>query len=289
MKARRISIMILTFLLFQITAASITTGQTSTGVQDGEPLHLWLKRSPSQDLTTLSFYQPTVNDEMAADPKNRLAIGPNGQGDSMEVVYFPTHPENNFLQFEYNSTLTGSYNFTISAVLPQNATDIEFRLKVTIAFAEIRGEKVTIAFAEIRGDDYDIETSFIIKGQADSNRRTYTGVIEIESDLIERFDHEKGGRMKLTMERVDYIDTDVLLYCGYGNEFCSLNLPYSKYTYVPAGDDGEGFDWTVLIVVIGGSIVIIILVFLAFGIIGGNKKTEEDKSNVNPRSRRGRR
>ncbi len=259
-------------LAFSFLSVSVISGQTSSGVQVGEPLHLWLKRSPAQDLTTLSFYPIQVDDTVSSDPKFRHSLGPKGQENSKLTAYFPTHPDSNFLQFEYNSTLVGAYNFTISAILPNNASDIEFRLKVTLAFAQVRGS------------DLDVEYSFVILGQADSNRKTYTGDIEIDKDRLDRFDGEKGGRMKLTIERVDNIDTDVLLYLGYGGRTCSMDLPYSKYRYEPIKEEEDGFDWTILIIILFGSLVIIILVFMAFGLIGGKK--EKDDTDEPPKRTR---
>ncbi len=269
---RRAIFFISMVMAFSFLSVTMISGQTSSGVQEGEPLHLWLKRSPAQDLTTLSFYPVQIDDTVSSDPKFRHALGSKGQETSKLTAYFPTHPDSNFLQFEYNSTLAGEYNFTISAVLPKNASDIEFRLKVTLEFAQERGS------------DLDVEFSFIIVGQADSNRRTYTGDIEIDKDLLERFDGEKGGRMKLMIERVDNLDTDVLLYLGYGESTCSFDLPYSKYKYVPGEEEEDGFDWTIVVIIIFGSLVIIILVFLAFGLIGGKK--EKDVTDEPPQRTR---
>jgi hypothetical protein len=261
-------------ILLTISLVSVS-GQSDSGVSDGEPLHLWFKRSPAQALTTLSFYEPQMDEEMTSDPRFRHVLTPKGDNNSSMVAFFPTHPDNNFLQFEYNSTITGFYNFTISAVLPRDVTDIDFRIRVTMEFAQTRGE------------EFDDNISFQIEGKADSDRRSYSGEIQIDSDMIEKFDGRKGGRIRVTVERVDDIDTDVLIYCGYRGLFSSLTLPFSKYTYTPDENGEEGFDWTTFLIIVFGSLVIIILVFLAFGIIGGKK--EEKKEEPLLSDRRGRR
>ncbi len=264
-------------LLLLIVSSVMVSAQSDSGVRDGEPLHLWFKRSPAQALTTLSFYEPQMDEEMISDPRFRHVLKPKEEQNSTLLAFFPTHPENNFLQFEYNSTITAVYNFTISAVLPRDVTDIDFRIRVTIEFAQTRGE------------EYDQNVSFEIEGKADSDRRSYTGEIEIDSEMIERFDGRKGGRIRLTVERVDDIDTDVLIYCGYRGWFSSFTLPFSKYTYTPDENGEEGFDWTTFLIIIFGSLVIIILVFLAFGIIGGKKEEKKEEPLLSDRGRRRRR
>jgi hypothetical protein len=254
-----------------IIGSMLVSGQSSSGVQEGEPLHLWLKRSTAQDLTTLSFYEPQIEDD--TDPKFRQTIGERGEDNDELVLYFPTHPDNNFLQFEYNESIEGRYNFTISAVQPLNATDTVFKLKITI-YLSIE-----------RGDEPDAEVSFQIEGEADSQRRTYQDSIPIGKELVERFDEEKGGRLKIVIEREDNLDTDVLLYCGYRGGHSFLELPFSKYTHAPSEDEENGFDWTTLVIIIFGSLVIIILVFLAFGILGGKKEEEIEDLPVRRRRR----
>jgi len=264
-------------VLLIIMTAIVPGGATSEeigGVPVGEPLHLWFKRSPTQDMTTLVFYPPKDNDTVRSDPRFRHVFGPRWNETSSYTLFFPTARESNFLQFEYNGTLKGNYTFFLSAVTPKNASGIEFRLKITIDM-DIRNEQ---------DGRYDESFTFTVEGLADSERRVYTGEIDIPAETITRFDGEKGGRLRVTLERDDDIDTDVILYCGYAGLFSSFNLPFSKYRYEPSGNDGEG-EFPVMWVLILGSLFILVVVFVV-DFLNGRGEKEAEKPE---RGRKGRR
>jgi hypothetical protein len=247
--------------------------QSTGGVREGEPLHLWFKRSPTQNLTTLSFYEQEISKDIREDPRYRHMIGPGG---SM-VVYFPTHPDSNFLQFEYNETLRGNYTFTLLPMVSTNPGSTEFSLKVIIDFDTQRDGK------------YDKQISFKITGMADSNRREYTGNITVDPELIQKFDGKKGGRIRITIQREDDLDTNVLLYCGYLGDISYLNLPFSKYVYIPPErNDDENTKYLFLSVISVAFIVIIVIlvVYMKREQEKNKKRKEAEKVSLRRGSRR---
>lgn len=267
----RFTILMMVAMLFIAGSMSLfLEGTEGQWIQDGEPLNLWFKRSPAQDSTTLVFHEPSLTEDQLDDPKFRHSLGPRGGNTSKMVLFFPTDKNSNFLQFEYNDTLEGNFSITLSAILPQNASTIQFQIKINIEMDLDRD------------GDYDEEISFDVTGDADSTRRTYEGEIPKDQGIPERFDGQRGGRIRITIERKDLLDTNVLIYCGYKGFQSSFNLPFSKYTYVaPEPEDNEiPVSWIIGI----GSAFIILVVFIVVILM---RKQEEEPEPEEPKKRKG--
>ena len=87
-------------------------------VEEGEPLHLYIRRSPIQDDTYLYFHPPEgkyYNDSYN-DLGYRKTLLQKGGGNDTVTLFYPQDPGSNFLQFEPNPSLILRYNFTISAI-----------------------------------------------------------------------------------------------------------------------------------------------------------------------------
>ncbi len=265
---RTISVLL---LIVMMIATGFSGGQSDGGVRDGEPLHLWFRRSPSQNITTLSFYEPVVSDDDRMDIRYRHAIGPKDTPGLELITFFPTHPDSNFLQFEFNGTLTGNYSLILSAAGPITSLDTVYKLRVTIDL-DIE-----------RDGEYDKQISFLITGTANSSSDKHTGNISVPDDLLKKFDGRRGGRIRVTMSREDDLDTYVILYCGYLGKQSFINLPYSRYTYVPPGEVDNSIP---TIWIIGfGSVFIILVVFIAVFLSRKHEK-DEPAEEVEPRRSR---
>lgn len=266
-------ILFLTFVFITAFVIILPSGNSQTNVvEEGEPLHLWLKRSPTQDLTTLHFYKPLDNEDVRGDARFRHTLGPKGEENDKLVMFFPTDQKSNFLQFEYNETLTGNYSFTISAI---SMLSERFSLGVELAFDKDRDGK------------YDESFTFTISGNTSRGIERYKGNINIPSDLIKKFDGKNGGRIRMTISRNDNLDINVLIYCGYRGEFSSLWLPYSKYTYVPQNEE-DGPDYT-LYVILGIMAVTVFVLVIIFGFRskdGGKEKTPPQSGRRRRKSKR---
>lgn len=244
-----------------------SSGQTSV-VQDGEPLHLWLKRSPTQDMTTLHFYKPLDNEQVRTDARFRHNLGPKGTENDELVMFFPTDQQSNFLQFEHNDTLTGNYSFMISA-LSLRGTKFEL--------------KIDLSFDQDRDGDYDKVFSFTIKENTSLDTTRFEGDIDIPANLIEKFDGKKGGRVRMTISREDDLDINVLIYCGFQGEFSYIWLPFSKYTYVPPNNEDQP-NYTLYVVLgIAAAAVFVLVIVLA-----SRAKQEESVDDI-PSQRRSKR
>lgn len=236
---------VLFFLLCLSPLLSSTSAQDGA-VQVGEPLHIYIRRQPVQDMTFLYFHAPDATyDEKARDNISyRKILLARGSGMDSERMFFPQDPQSNFLQFEPNASIPSTYNFTISAVQPEDISDITYTLLVVIDI-DYENDK-----------NYDEQISFEISGEADSSRAIKEGTIPFGDDQLKKFDGERGGRLRVNISRKDYLDTTVTIYCGYQGYNSFLVLPYSKYKYegeIP--EDGKNYwPW----VLAGAAIVIII-------------------------------
>ncbi|MGA1820863.1 MAG: hypothetical protein ACMUHU_07645, partial [Thermoplasmatota archaeon] len=189
----------------------------------GEPLHLYLRRQPAQDMTFLYFHPPddTYNNKAKDDLTYRETLLAKGTGNDTMTMYFPQDPASNFLQFEPNVTLEFTYNFVISAVRPTNPSDTTYVLKVLIEIDEDRDK------------DYDREISFEITGTANSERGYKNGTVSGNTGDLKAFDGKKGGRLRVTFSREDDLDSSLTFYCGYQGYHSYFQLPYSKFQYYP--------------------------------------------------------
>jgi hypothetical protein len=214
-------------------------------VQVGEPLHIYLRRQPVQDMTYLFFHPPDdIYHEKAADNLSyRKTLLSKGSGNDSERMYFPQDSKSNFLQFEPNSSIPLNYNFTISAVQPNDPSNITYKLRVLIDI-DYDNDK-----------DYDDAISFEISGTANSERRIKEGTVQIDTSRLKKFDGKNGGRLRVTISRVDDLDTTVTIYCGYQGYNSYIFLPFSKYKY--EGDDQENGENYWPWVLAGAAIVLI--------------------------------
>ncbi|MFW3145204.1 MAG: hypothetical protein ACMUIE_00145 [Thermoplasmatota archaeon] len=244
-------------------------------VKEGEPLHLYIRRSPVQDDTYLYFHPPEgkyYNDSFD-DLGYRKTLFQKGSGNDTVMLFYPQDPNSNFLQFEPNSTLQLRYNFTISAIAPDLQPDLNYRLGVRIEL-------------DYQHDgDYDQELYFEIGGLADSEPRVKEGTIQVDISELEKFDGKEGGRIRITLSREDELDSTLTIYCGNKGFHSWLQLPFSKYKY--EGDNGEnGNGNTAILVILLASGAAVVLVAAIMIRRSGKKKEEPVQEPVSRSARR---
>ncbi|MGA1848966.1 MAG: hypothetical protein ACMUHB_06465 [Thermoplasmatota archaeon] len=261
-------------LLLSITTFPIVISQTTGAVPVGEPLHLYLRRSPVQDRTYLYFHPPGdgYQNESKDDIAYRETLTRKGTETDHFFMRYPEAIGSNFLQFEPNGTLKMTYSFTISSVKPPDISDIRYTLGIIIELDYDHDGK------------WDRDIAFEITGDADNNRYTKEGEVDVDVGSLKRFDGEKGGRIQVTLSRLDDIDTTLTIYCGYLGYHSHFQLPYSKYRYEQE-QDGPSRAW--VWVVVGG--VAVIGAFIVYVIYSGRKKKTPPQSRERNPRRRGRR
>jgi hypothetical protein len=233
-------------ILCTFSMASIISAQTGV-VEEGEPLHLYLRRQPVQDYTYLYFHPPDVTYQEKAENNlsYRKTFLTKDSGNDLETMFFPQDPKSNFLQFEPNSSLSFEYSFVISAVKPPDPSDLTYILEFLV---------------DIDYDNdghYDDQLSFEISGDADSESAVKEGTVTVDMDQLKRFDGKRGGRLRVTISRKDDIDTSVTIYCGYQGYNSYFVFPFSKYKYEgePPDDGGDYWLWILAgagILIVGG-------------------------------------
>jgi hypothetical protein len=216
----------------------------------------------------LHFYKPLDNEDVRGDARFRATLGPKGSGNDSLTMYFPTDQKSNFLQFEYNASLQGNYSFMISAI---SFLVDQFNLKVTLSFDKDRD------------GDYDKIFDFSIIGNTDRDITRYEGNLSIPPNLIDEFNGKTGGRIKMTIQREDDLDINILIYCGYRGEFSSIWLPYSKYIYEPDSKE-NGPDYTLFVILGLGAAALIVIVI----VLGTRAKSEEPIEDISSKKRKGR-
>ena len=236
-----ITIIFLFCLMPLLNSSSAQTGV----VEVGEPLHIYLRRQPVQDMTYLYFHPPDdIYNEKAMDNLSyRKTLLPRGSGNDFERMFFPQDPASNFLQFEPNSTIPLTYSFPISAVKPTDLSDITYKLLVLIDI-DYGNDK-----------DYDKQISFEITGEADSERVIKEGIVPMDVSQLKKFEGKDGGRLRVNISRKDFLDTTVTIYCGYQGQNSYIVLPYSKYKYEGETSDNGNELWPWFLAA-GGIIII---------------------------------
>jgi len=221
-------------------------GAQSGAVPVGEPLHLYIRRQPVQDMTYLYFHPPddTYNNKAKDDLTYRETLLAKGSGNDTLTMFFPQDPKSNFLQFEPNSTLKFTYNFVISAVRPTDTSNTTYILKVLIQIDEDRNGK------------YDRDLSFEITGTANSERSYKNGTVSVNTGSLKAFDGKEGGRLRVTLSREDDLDSSLTIYCGYKGYHSYFQLPYSKFQYLPPDDGKNSPSVTPYVLGVAGIIVI---------------------------------
>ncbi len=246
----------------------------SDGIDDGTPLTLYMIRLPTDDVNHLSLY-PEDNVRVMGNISYRVMLGQKGSGRESITILFPTVKEDNKLQYETNISIDAHYDFNVFARPPQDISDLEYRIEVLIELDHTRD------------GDYEDEIRFQVKGEASNmDPGAPTNIVGQISVDTNKLGDLKGGRMRVTMTRLDDIDTPVWLYTGYLGKQCMIRLPYSKFVYIPGDEDGET-NWRPFLVV--AAVVIVAVV----GYVIYQKKEQKDekvkKEPVKRGSRRGRR
>ena len=93
--------------LFCITPFIAGSTAQSGAVQVGEPLHLYIRRQPVQDMTFLFFHPPDdIYNEKAMDNLSyRKILLQRDTGLDFIRMFYPQDGNSNFLQFEPNSSI----------------------------------------------------------------------------------------------------------------------------------------------------------------------------------------
>ncbi len=266
-----------------IVSISVVTGlvllsvfgtTTSRGIDDGTPLALYMIRLPTDDVNHLSLF-PEDNVRVTENSSYRVMLGQMGSGQESITILYPPVKEDNKLQYEANISIDAHYDFNVFARPPQDPSDLEYRIEVLIELDHTRD------------GDYEDEIRFQVKGEASNmDPDAPTNIVgQIEVDVNDMGDL-KGGRMRVTMTRLDDIDTPVWLYTGYLGKQCMFRLPYTKFVYVPEDEGGE-VNWRPFLV---GALVVIVIV-VGFVIYQKMEKRDEkiEEEPGKKGSRRGRR
>jgi hypothetical protein len=237
---RKVPYIAIIFIFCMVTFLPEFSAQ-SGAVQVGEPLHIYLRRQPVQDMTYLYFHPPDeIYEQKSHDNLSyRKTLLERGTGHDFIVLYFPQDSISNFLQFEPNASIPFTYNFTISTVRP----NINYILNI----------KIDIDYDH--DGRYDKEISFDIRGEEDDKIESKTGIIPVDVSELKKFDEKNGGRLRVNISRKDEIDTTITIYCGYRGYNSYLVLPFSKYKYEgeEPGDGESYWPW----ILAGAGLVII--------------------------------
>ncbi|MGA1793073.1 MAG: hypothetical protein ACMUHM_03910 [Thermoplasmatota archaeon] len=274
MKLNELMMLVAAVILIGLVFMAPVNAQ-SGAVPVGEPLHLYIRRQPVQDMTFLYFHPPddTYNNKARDDLSYRKTLLAKGTGNDTLTMYFPQDPESNFLQFEPNNTLKLTYNFVISAIKPTDPSNTTYKLKVRIEIDEDRDR------------NYDREISFEITGTADSERGYKNGTVAGNTGDLKAFDGKKGGRLRITLSREDDLDSTLTIYCGYQGYHSYFQLPYSKFRYAP---DENGDDPPVVWPYVLGVAGIVVLSGAAYFYFRSKQEEKEPPAKV-PERRGGRR
>ncbi len=250
---------------------SVFGSTVSRGIDDGTPLALYMIRLPTDDVNHLSLF-PEDNVRVMENSSYRVMLGQTGSGQESITIIYPPVKEDNKLQYEINISLDAHYDLNIFARPPQDLSDLEYRIEVLIELDHTRD------------GDYEDEIRFQVKGEASNmDPEAPTNIVgQIEVNVNELGDL-KGGRIRMTMTRLDDIDTPVWLYTGYLGKQCMIRLPYSKFVYVPEDEDGE-VNWLPFLVV--AAVVLVVVVGYA---LYQNKRKMNEKIEEQPGKKGGRR
>jgi len=239
---------LIVLLLCPVVFVPMVESQEVQGVQVGEPLDLYIRRKPVQDMTYLFFHPPDdgYDTRSVEDPGYRKGLMPKGTiGDSFSMWY-PQDRDSNFLQFEPNATLKLGYNITVSAIypgVPGQIKDSNFTIDVLIELDYENDRK------------FDREISFSIRDESYSKPTVKEGEINIDVRSLRKFDVKEGGRIKVTFSRADDLDTIVSIYCGYRGYHSYLMFPYSKFRYTSIQEENKSDSWKWMLL-FGGSILV---------------------------------
>ncbi|MCK5773721.1 MAG: hypothetical protein KAH57_08025 [Thermoplasmata archaeon] len=247
---------------------SVFGSTVSNGVDDGAPLTLYMIRLPTDDVNHLSLY-PEDNIRVRENSSYRVMLGQEGSGQDSITILYPPVKEDNKLQYETNISIDAHYDLNIFARPPQDLSDLEYRIEVLIELDHTRD------------GDYEDEIRFQVTGEASNmDPEEPTNIVgQIPVD-INKLGDLRGGRMRVTLTRLDDIDTPVWLYTGYLGKQCMIRLPYSKFVYVEEDESGD-VNWAPFLV---GAIIVIVVVV---GYILYQNKQKEDETVIEEPGKRG--
>lgn len=240
-------------------------------LRDGDPLRLYIRRSPIQNLTFLRLYD-SFNKSMENKPEYVLNLGPRGSGTDKAILYQPTSAPDNSLKYEPNASIQAAYSFSILGKVPPSPVTIRYKLLITIEF-DLKREG---NFKADRKHDFRIE------GLCDSRLYEKRSNLSISAGDLRKMDPVQGGRIRVTIAREDFEDTQVSLYTGYREGKCEIVLPMSKYTYAGRQDEDGGRLTFFIFLLALAAFVMVAYVFFSWK----NKKKEEDKPQPKSAKRR---
>ncbi len=268
------SLIISLSMVIGLLLLSVFGSTVSNGVDDGSPLTLYMIRLPTDDVNHLSLY-PEDNIKVRENSSYRVMLGKEGSGQESITILYPPVKEDNKLQYETNISIDAHYDINVFARPPQDLSDLEYRIEVLIELDHTRD------------GDYEDEIRFQVTGEASNmDPEEPTNIVgQIPVD-INKLGDLRGGRMRVTLTRLDDIDTPVWLYTGYLGKQCMIRLPYSKFVYVPEDENGET-NWAPFLV---GAIIIIVIV-VGYALYQNKQKEDETvkEEPVKRGPRRGRR
>ncbi|MEA3559958.1 MAG: hypothetical protein U9R75_11960 [Candidatus Thermoplasmatota archaeon] len=265
MAKKLVASFIVSLMVILVFNTMMVGSQETNVVRSGEPLHLYLRRKPVQDMTYLHFYPPD-NDLIGSNVSYRETLQQKGNvGDSFPLMFYPQSRESNFLQFEPNSSVQFHYHFVISAQNPPPPIVEEpvYRVKVLIELDYEHDGK------------YDRELSFEISGVTGKGPEIKEGNVQFNIGSLERFEGETGGRVRVNISRQDNLGSVVTIYCGTDGYNSYFQLPYSKYKYL-GGSDDPSVDLYIVIGIIF-FVGVIVVVFMIYKDSGKRKEKEPEK------------
>jgi hypothetical protein len=257
---RSLVIISLTLIVLATVQAA---GYSQEGVKEGDPLSIYLRRSPEQNLTFLNLYK-AFNSTVEDKNQYVLVLGPKRSGTDKMVAYLPTSDPDNSLKYRPNASVQAMYNFSVLGRAVKDAPESDYRLKVVVEI-DYR-----------RGDDFDADDSFsfIIEGPSDSKVHERSGPIDITAGDLKRMDPARGGRIRITITRDDNEVNAVTLYTGYRVLNCGLTLPMSRDRSEAGSSDGIGvFLVLAVVAIIAGAVA----AYLAFDHFSGKKDKDKGK------------
>jgi len=248
--------------------------QEQSAVKDGDPLRLYLRRSPVQNLTWLNYYR-AFNQSAEDKLEYTLTLGPRGSGTDKVVLFMPVSGQDNGLKYEPNSSVEGQYDFAVVGRSSLDPSGYGYDIAVSVEIDYHRGGSFKA----------DRTVTFRISGPTDSELHRKAGEIDIDASDLRSMDGQDGGRLRVTIAREDYVNTSVLIYTGYRLENSFFSLPMSRYS---GEDDGEEPSYLLMVVggIVAGAVIVAIVYFMRRGSEKGAGPDDAFRSGRNKRQRR---
>jgi len=265
---RSILALMIAMMIAPLIMDGAVSGQIDGAVKVGEPLHIYFRKDVAQQMLYLHFYKPAGNLPLT-DTSSRFIIERKGAPNSTSVVFFPRDPNSNFLQFEPNASVAPEYQFMLFAATPQNASNNKAKLQLII---EIDYQRDNV---------YDKRSTTTLVFDANSTFVKVKGRLPIDAYELSKFDGKRGGKVRVTLARADDLDTIVVLHCGSSKDPSYIQLPCSKYRYVPSDRKGGGVS---PFLVLGIGVAVVVVFFIGLKLL--NWKTGKEAKDEAPARRR---